>query len=54
MSSIIGGERIPVVDGDVNDFRPGDPHPCIVGLRFKGPQSNLVQLKKFVQQGVTP
>lgn len=24
-----------VIDGDVTDFRPGDPAACIVGLRFK-------------------
>jgi hypothetical protein len=27
---------VPVIDGDENDFRPGDPTPCIVGLKAKG------------------
>lgn len=27
---------LPVIDGDANDFRPGDPTPCIVGLKAKG------------------
>jgi hypothetical protein len=26
----------PVIDGDANDFRFLDPHPCIVGLKAKG------------------
>lgn len=26
----------PVIDGDLSDYRPGDPSPCIVGLRAKG------------------
>jgi hypothetical protein len=42
---------LPVINGDLNDFRPADPHPCIVGLSFKGPKANLVSIKKFVQQG---
>lgn len=41
---------LPVVDGDVNDFRPGDPAGCVVGLKFKGPRDNLVGIRKFVQQ----
>jgi hypothetical protein len=45
------GERLlPVVNGDLNDFRPGDPTPCVVGLKFKGPRTNLVGIKKFVQK----
>jgi hypothetical protein len=40
---------LPVVDGDINDFRPGDPVPAVVGLKFKGPKSGLVRIKKFVQ-----
>jgi hypothetical protein len=44
---------LPVVNGDNNDFRPGDPHPCVVGLKFKGPKTSLVNIKKFVQQEVT-
>ncbi len=39
-----------VVDGDLNDFRPGDPRGCVVGLKFKGPKSGLVSIRKFVQQ----
>lgn len=39
-----------VVNGDLNDFRPGDPTPCIVGLKFKGARSGLVTIKRFVQQ----
>jgi hypothetical protein len=27
---------MPVIDGDVTDFRPSDPHGVIVGLRAKG------------------
>jgi len=27
---------IPVIDGDVHDFRYDDPYPCIVGLKSKG------------------
>lgn len=41
---------VPVVNGDLNDFRPADPHPCVVGLKFKGPKANLVSIKKFVQK----
>jgi hypothetical protein len=26
----------PVIDGDLSDYRPADPSPCIVGLRAKG------------------
>lgn len=29
-----------VIDGDVSDFRPGDPGGVVVGLRFKGPKAN--------------
>jgi hypothetical protein len=43
-----------VVNGDANDFRPADPTPAVVGLKFKGPKANLVQLKKFVQPEVQP
>lgn len=25
-----------MIDGDLSDYRPGDPSPCIVGLRAKG------------------
>ena len=38
---------IPVHDGDLSDYRPADPTPCIVGLRAKGlakgDQSGFVQ-----------
>lgn len=27
----------PVVDGDLSDVRPLDPHPCVVGLSYKTP-----------------
>lgn len=27
---------LPVVDGDLSDFRPGDPKGCVVGLKAKG------------------
>ncbi len=46
--------KLKVINGDLNDFRPGDPHPRIVGLTFKGPRSSLVNIKKFVQQESTP
>lgn len=39
-----------VVNGDLNDFRPGDPWPAVVGLKFKGPRDNLAGIRKFVQQ----
>lgn len=42
-------EGIRVVDGDLNDYRPADPSPCIVGLRFKGGADRLLTIKKFVQ-----
>ncbi len=45
-----GGKSLPVISGDDNDFRPADPKPCVVGLRFKGPKAGLVQLKKFVNK----
>lgn len=28
--------NVPVIDGDLHDFRYDDPHPCIVGLSMKG------------------
>lgn len=28
--------NIPVIDGDLHDFRYDDPYPCIVGLKAKG------------------
>jgi hypothetical protein len=37
---------LPVVDGDRNDFRPLDPHPCVVGLRWKTPKLQHVTAKK--------
>lgn len=40
---------LPVLNGDLNDFRPADPKPAIVGLTFKGPSSNLVGIRRFVQ-----
>lgn len=27
---------LPVIDGDVHDYRPSDPNPCVVGLKVKG------------------
>lgn len=33
---------LPVIDGDESDLRPYDPSPCIVGLRWKPPQSLAV------------
>ena len=33
---ILGDRAWPVIDGDLSDYRPGDPSPCIVGLRAKG------------------
>jgi hypothetical protein len=33
---ILGDQAWPVIDGDLSDYRPGDPSPCIVGLRAKG------------------
>lgn len=47
-------DGVPVVNGDLNDFRPGDPTPCVVGLTFKGPKANLVSIKKFVQKEQQP
>lgn len=43
-------EGVQVVDGDLNDYRPADPSPCVVGLRFKGGQDRLVNITKFVQK----
>lgn len=43
-------QTVRVINGDLNDFRPGDGHPCVVGLSFKGPVANLITLKKFVQK----
>jgi hypothetical protein len=42
---------MPVIDGDLNDFRPADPVGVVVGLRYKGPPK-LLQIKKskFVQE----
>jgi len=31
----IAGADVPVIDGDVHDYRPADPSGVIVGLRFK-------------------
>lgn len=33
----VGGKRIRVIDGDINDVRPLDPSPSIVALRWKRP-----------------
>jgi hypothetical protein len=44
-----GARELQVVNGDLNDFRPNDPRPAVVGLTFKGPKTNLVALRKFVQ-----
>jgi hypothetical protein len=33
---VIQGHSFPVIDGDVHDYRPGDPRGVIVGLRAKG------------------
>jgi hypothetical protein len=32
----IGDARVPVIDGDVHDYRPADGHGVVVGLRAKG------------------
>lgn len=32
---------LPVINGDETDFRPGDPTPCIVGLKAKGSKAKL-------------
>ncbi len=40
--------RLPVVDGDLNDYRPADPKGCVVGLRFKGGRERLHNIKRFV------
>jgi hypothetical protein len=45
-------QALRVIDGDINDFRPGDPTPCVVGLKFKGPRAGLTTIKKFVQAAV--
>jgi hypothetical protein len=37
---------LPVVDGDRNDFRPLDPHPCVVGLRWKTPKKQRITAKE--------
>jgi len=37
---------LPVVDGDRHDFRPLDPRPCIVGLRWKTPKLQGVTAEK--------
>jgi len=34
-SVTLAGLTLPVIDGDVHDFRPADPQRCVVGLRFK-------------------
>lgn len=43
-----GQVDMPVIDGDLSDFRPGDPKGVVVGLRFKGGQLNLKRAPKFV------
>jgi hypothetical protein len=45
-----GGPELTVVNGDLHDFRPIDPWPAVVGLKFKGGAQNLVGIKKFVQE----
>lgn len=35
-SFMLGGHTIPVIDGDLHDYRPIDPKGVIVGLRAKG------------------
>lgn len=43
-----------VIDGDRNDFRPLDPHPCIVGLRWKIPkkqQTTAAKARVFIVPG---
>lgn len=32
----VGGKWLPVLDGDVHDYRPADPRGHVVGLRAKG------------------
>jgi hypothetical protein len=43
----LGPHKLPVIDGDKTDWRPGDPSPCFIGLRAKGKarkaQSGFVQ-----------
>ena len=39
----LAGARLPVIDGDMHDYRPADPRgPVIVGLRFKRITSRAV------------
>lgn len=38
----IGGHTLPVIDGDVHDYRPSDPRGVAVGLRFKRITSRAV------------
>lgn len=35
--AFLGGQKFPVINGDLTDYRPSDPADCIVGLRFKLP-----------------
>lgn len=45
------GGRLPVVDGDLDDFRPLDPDACYVGLRFKTVAGGA-EAEKKARQGV--
>lgn len=42
----------PVIDGDVTDYRPTDPHGAVVGLRAKGSARNGGDSTGFVKSGV--
>jgi hypothetical protein len=37
---------LPVIDGDLDDFRPLNPSPCVVGLRWKTPAGMNITAKK--------
>jgi len=42
----------PVLDGDLTDYRPNDPHGAVVGLRAKGSARNGGDSTGFVKEGV--
>jgi hypothetical protein len=47
---LIGGQLVPVIDGDKTDLRFTDPTPCIVGLRAKGRATKAETDNPFVIQ----
>lgn len=51
---MIAGQRYEVIDGDETDYRPGDPTPCIVGLKVIGFAGRADQSGFIQRQTLSP